>query len=294
MASMPESAGSGAIRQRLGSILAGLREHSGHTVDQAAKKIERGRQTVWKIENGKLDVRIKPESDVGRLCDLYGADAETRQALMLLAEQANVKGWFQPFVDLLVPNFDVYLGLEETATHIAWYDPINVPGLMQTETYAREIISSINNRSPHEIERRLELRLRRQDALRRHNPINLNVVLHESALRCMVGGPRAMAEQLRQLNELGGLSNVRLRVIPFEAGAHGGMTSGWFEILRFSEDNDMPPMVYTEGFLGGLWFKEKEEMAKYESVFADAESKALDEDSSRELIEQIAKEYSRA
>lgn len=261
-------------------------------MDRAAEVTERGRQTVWKIEKGKLDVRIRPEGDVGKLCDLYGADAETRRVLVALAEQTKVKGWFQPEADILPPNFDTYLGLEDTASQISWYDSNLIPGLMQTAGYARAIITSVGRRSEEETERRLKLRLRRQQALQRDRAINLNVVLHESVLRCTVGGPQVMAEQLQRVNELGQLPNVRVRVLPFDAGAHAGMTSGPFEILQFF-DETMPPMVYIDGFLGGLWFKGKEELAKYEDAFHDVEDRALDQADSEELITHAVKELSR-
>ena len=122
-------------------------------------------------------------------------------------------------------NFDVYLGLEEAAASLAWYEPELVPGLLQTEDYARAVISAGKpGTDAEEIDRRVQLRIERQVLIRRpHVPLELRVAVNESILRRQVGGREVMAGQLDALADVAGLPNVRLRVVPFSAGLHHGM-----------------------------------------------------------------------
>lgn len=288
----PDGSGSMAARRRLGRLLTELREAKGITQDVAAEYIERVPSTLYKMETGKPGVRIRIKQDIHGLCELYEVDAATRDGLVQLAEATKVKGWYQPFHDLLVQtNFDSYIGLEQDAAELDTYTTQLVPGQLQTERYARALVSvpDTKERDEDEIERRVQLRLRRQDILTRPNPVRLTAVLSEAVLRQVVGGPDVMAEQLRHLAAMGERPNVSVRVLPFAAGLHDGLLADNFIVLRFP-DGIEPPMVYSDVLLGSLWFEEHSEVTRFTRAFANIGESALDEEASREMIHQAAKE----
>lgn len=288
--------GSSVARWRLGDELRKLRTENDVTLEQAAKHIERSRQTLWKIETGKPGATIK-NLELNALCDLYQAPTEVRQFLFALAEITRVKGWYQKFADLLPPNFDMYIGLEEGASELCNYESELVPGLIQTEDYAREVVRvpwMTGVPGTREIERRVKMRLRRQDILIRDDPepVKLDVVLNEAVLRRPVGGPTVMTEQLHHINELGSLPNVSVRVIPFDAGLHEGIIAGPFVIVRLPGDN--PTVVYVDAFTGMLFYDQDKEVVRYEASFLEIRKLSLAQQASRELITQVAEEFSRA
>jgi steroid 5-alpha reductase family enzyme len=158
----------------------------------------------------------------------------------------------------LPEGFDVYIGLEEAASQLISYESELVPGLLQTEGYARTVIEADNpGVDNEEISRRVHVRMARQSLIwRATSPLGLQVALNEGILRRPVGGPRVMAEQLRSLAGVTELANVSLRVVPLSAGLHAGLMSGPFLILRFPLNGDgkesEPATVYVDGFTGAL------------------------------------------
>ncbi|MDG4833927.1 helix-turn-helix transcriptional regulator [Solwaraspora sp. WMMD1047] len=281
-----------AARRRLGRLLSELRVAKGITQDVAAEFIERVPSTLYRMEAGKPGVRIRIKQDILGLCELYEADSATRDGLVKLAEATRVKGWYQPYNDLLVPtNFDSYIGLEQDSTELDTFETQLVPGLLQTERYARALVTvpDSRDRSAEEIDRRVELRLRRQQILSRPDPVRLNVVVSEAAIRQSVGGQSVMAEQLQHLADSSEWPNVTLRVLPLGVGVHDGLVSGNFVILRFSAGHE-PPMVYSDVLLGGLWFEEAREIARFLRAFTDISDHALDVRRSRDLIRKTARE----
>ena len=287
-----DSAVSFAARRRLGRLLKELRENKGITVEQAYRHIDRSRPWFWRLEEGLAGISIKPNVDVGLLCDLYGVDdPEHRSGLMSLAADTRVKGWFQPYRTLLPPQFDIYLGLESVAAEFLWYEAELVPGLLQTAEYAEEVMREEGGHDEPAIAKLVALRLRRQEILTRRRPAPplVNVVLNEAVVRRPVGGPTTMTGQLRHLTELGELPNVSLRIVPFTAGLHRGVVAGPFVVMQFS-DKDDPPMVYVDGFTGVLLFKEAREISKFEGAFDEIRKCSLDDESSRELINKVIEE----
>jgi Domain of unknown function (DUF5753)/Helix-turn-helix domain len=290
-----EPTGASVARRRLGEELRKLREACGMTVDFAANEIERARQTLWKMEVGKPGVRIL-NKDVKALGTLYGAPKELVYGLLGMAEVTRVKGWAQSFADILPPNFDMYIGLEESASKLCWYEPELIPGLMQTAEYARELIQVPDLGSPArdeaEIERRLEVRLRRQQVLTRDKPepASLHVVLNEAVVRRPIGGPEVMAAQLRHVNDLGKLPNVSVRILPFTAGMHTGLISGPFVLATFLVGD---PVVYVDLFTGSQFLDKARQIDRYDFVFTEIRKRTLNERASRALISQAEKEFSR-
>jgi hypothetical protein len=228
------------------------------------------------------------------MCQLYGADQETTKALMSLAKETKAKGWWQAYGDVVPDYFDLYVGLEAAASRINWFETELVPGLFQTEDYARTLIQMDNaDKSDHEIERRVRVRMGRQSILRRPiDPPLLRVALRETILRCPVGDNGVMAGQVDRLSEVSELPNVSLRIVPFLAGHHLGMLSGSFEILRFpvngnGEDSE-PPTVYSESFTGALYLDKPAEIARYDQAFGQVWETSLDDEASRELLHNAA------
>jgi transcriptional regulator with XRE-family HTH domain len=284
-------AGSTVPRRQLGRYLRLLRNDAGLTVRAAAREVEKSEPTLWRIENGLVSVK---SLDVKAMCELYGAAEEMKFALMALAKETKSRGWWQAYGDVVPEWFDLYVGLEGAATRIAWFETELVPGLFQTEDYARSLIA-LDHPDDEEISRYVQLRLARQAILNRPiDPPEIRVALRETVLRCPVGGPIVMAGQLARLAEASGLPNVSLRIVPFTAGLHPGMMSGPFEILRFPVNGggleSEPPTVYADIYTGAIYLDRPHEVERYDRAFEQIWESSLDEDTSRELLQQTAKE----
>jgi transcriptional regulator with XRE-family HTH domain len=274
-----ETTGSTVPRRQLGRYLRELRSRERLTVKAAAEKLEWSEAKMWRIETGQTSLR---SLDVEAMCKIYAAPADLTEALMGLARETKA--------------FDVYIGLEEAASQLAWYESELVPGLLQTEDYARTLIAADNpGVDQEEINRRVHVRMARQPLIRRVTaPLRLQVALNEGILRRAVGGPRTMAEQLGRLAEVSELPNVSLRVIPFSAGLHPGLMSGPFVILRFPLNGDgresEPATVYVDGFTGALYLDKQGEVERYGRAFGGIWDASLDQIASRDLIYHAAEE----
>jgi transcriptional regulator with XRE-family HTH domain len=288
-----ETTGSTVPRRQLGRYLRELRNGQRLTVRAAAERLEWSEAKMWRIETGQSAMR---SLDVQTMCQLYGADPDLTGALMGLAKETKARGWWHAYGDVIPEGFDIYIGLEEAAASIDWYESDLVPGLLQTEAYAREVITQDNSdKGADEIDRRIHLRLSRQRILSRTTaPPQLRITLNESILRRPVGSPVLMAGQLQYLAEVSELPNVSMRVVPFSRGFHPGVLSGPFLVLRFPRSGDgrdsEPPTVYSDGFTGALYLDKPAEIDRYEPAFTAIWATALEERISRTLILQAAKE----
>lgn len=286
-------AGSTVPRRQLGRYLRSLRVEAGLTVRAAAKELERSEPTLWRMESGMVAVR---SLDVEQMCRLYGATEDMTKALMALARETKAKGWWQTYGDVVPEWFDLFVGLEAAAAKMAEYEHSLVPGLFQSEGYARTLITADHQgESDAEIARRVELRIGRQAILRRPiDPPLLQVALRESVLRTPVGGSAVMADQLDHLAEVSRLPNVSLRVIPASAGYHPGIVTGSFTILRFPLNgggvDSEPPTIYQEMYTGALYLDKPAEVERYDAAFGAIWDTALNERSSRDLISRTAEE----
>ena|SRR5487761_1081731 len=285
--------GSTVPRRQLGRYLRDLRNQQRLTVRAAAERLEWSEAKIWRIETGQTSLR---SLDVEAVCRVYGAPADLTEALMGLAKETKAKGWWQAYGDAVPEWFDVYIGLEEAASQISWYESELVPGLFQTDGYARTVIKAEHHDDgEEEIDRRVQLRIARQALVRRATaPPQLRVMLNEGILRRPVGGQEVMAHQLDRLAEAADLPNVSLRVVPFSAGVHLGLMTGPFEILRFPRNGDgrdsEPPTVYADGFTGALYLDKPHEIERYATAFENIWSISLDEAGSKRLIHRAAKE----
>ncbi len=282
-------------RRQLGRHLRDWRTQSGQTIAEAARLMEWGASTLQRLEKGQAD-RIRT-IDIQELCRIYGIPGEFAEGLKGLAQQAAVKSWWHAYGDLIPENFDVFVGLEASAQRLASYQSDLVPGLLQTADYARALNRlGYPGDTEAELERRVQLRLQRQALItRRNHPATLNVVLDESVLRRVVGSARVMAAQLRHLADISTRDNVTLRILPFAAGVPLGLSPGPFVILEFGTDGKgqpvEPPVVYVEGFTGDLYLERKADVRRYRQAHDVLQRCALDVDATRQLLRQIAKDY---
>jgi transcriptional regulator with XRE-family HTH domain len=278
-------------RRQLGRYLRDLRNQAGLTVKDAARGLEWSETKIWRIETGQTSLR---SFDVEVMCRVYKAQSGMTTALMSLAKETKARGWWQAYGDAVPEWFDLYVGLEAAASKLSLYGQELVPGLFQTADYARTVITADHpEESDEEADRRVSLRMARQALVRRTiDPPALQVTLNESVLRRTVGGHQVMAAQLQRLAEASELPNVSLRVVPFAAGFHPGVLSGSFNILRFplngGGQESEPPTVYADLYTGALYLDKPSEIDRYSEAYAGIWEHALDEEASRELIQQAA------
>jgi hypothetical protein len=246
------SVGSAAARMMLGSQLRRFRETAGITSDAAGWHIRSSRSKISRMENGRVGFK---DRDLRDLLELYGVtDPQVISAVLALAGQAHTQEWWAQFGDILPSWFEPYLGLEASASRIRSFDLQFVHGLFQTEAYARAVTAlGLRGAAPDELNRRVTLRMKRQELLTAAKPPRVWSVVDEAALRRPLGGVKVMRAQLRHLAEVAQLPNVTLQVVPFQAGGHDA-AGGSFTILRFSEP-DVPDVVYIEQLTGALYLE---------------------------------------
>lgn len=244
----------------LGAQLRRLRESCGVSREGAGWEIRASESKISRMELGRVGFK---ERDVADLLTLYGiTDPTERDALLHLAREANSPGWWHRYGDVLPSWFQAYLGLEAAATRIRTYELQFVPGLLQTEEYARAVVLLGHSRAGSaEIDRRVTLRMRRQQVLHGEDPPQLWAVVDEAALRRPIGGTAVMRQQVSALIEATTLPNVRLQVVPFAAGGHAA-AGGAFTILRFS-DQELPDVVYIEQLTSALYLDKREDLEFY-------------------------------
>lgn len=268
----PDDAGSPHARNRggptvlrmiLGAQLRRLREARGITREAAADVIRGSASKISRLELGRVGAK---ERDVADLLALYGVpDGDERRALLALAGDSNAPGWWHQYGDLLPEWFEPYIGLEEAASVIRAYELQFVPGLLQTRDYAAAVVRLGHPfATPHEVEQRVEVRMRRQRLLDLDDPPALSVVVDETALRRPIGGAAVMRAQLRHLLRVAALPRVSLRTVPFEVGGHPA-AGGPFTILRFAEPA-LPDIVYLEQLTSALYFDKPRDVAGYTAV----------------------------
>jgi len=275
------------LRMLLGSQLRRLREAAGITPDQAGYEIRGSRSKISRMENGRVSFK---DRDIADLLTLYGVTNEDeRQGTLELARRANAPGWWAKYSDIMPDWFEMYLGLEAAASVIRTFEIQFVQGLFQTEDYARAVTILGHKAAPaDEIERRVNLRMRRQELLRNPAPPRVWSVMDEAALRRPVGGRDVMRAQLQHLTKVGELPFVTLQVVPFGHGGHAA-ASGSFAILRFGEP-DLPDVVYIEQLTSALYLESRSDVDHYLEVMNRLSADALTPASSARFIEEILKD----
>jgi transcriptional regulator with XRE-family HTH domain len=275
------------LRMLLGTQLRRLREAAAITPEQAGYAIRASRSKISRLETGR--VRLKAR-DVRDLLTLYGVtDEQQLSTFLLLVKRSNASDWWTKYSDILPDWFETYLGLESAAATIRTFEIQFVHGLFQTEDYARAV-TRLGRRtaSADEIERRVTLRLKRQDLLTRPKPPRIWSVMDEAVLRRPVGGPVVMRAQFRRLIEIAKLPHVTVQVVPFARGGHAG-ESGSFTVLRF-EERDLPDVVYIEQLTGAIYLDQRPDVEHYLEVVDELSGEALTPAATTRFIEQVARE----
>ncbi|MEU7380918.1 helix-turn-helix transcriptional regulator [Streptomyces sp. NPDC088337] len=271
----------------LGRRLWDLRESAGLKREEAARILHVAPATVRRMEMAEVALKI-PYLQL--LLKAYGVSDEEAEAFTRLAEEANQPGWWQRFHDILPGWFSMYVSLEGAAALIRSYEPHFVPGLLQTEDYARGVLKSgaVGQTSPEDIERHVALRMQRQDLLTRPDAPRFWVVMDETALRRQVGGPEVMRAQIDRLLEAARLPNVTLQVAPFSAGPHAG-TYGPFVLFRFAMP-ELPDMVYSEYLTGAVYLDARQEVASHLEVMDRMAAQAATAHRTKEILRDFRKE----
>ena len=257
----PGAGGPTVLRILLGAQLRRLRESRRISLEDAGNAIRASHSKVSRLETGRVGFK---DRDIVDLLTLYGVtDEEEREALRALAARANSPGWWHDYSDVLPNWFEAYVGLEEAASQIRSFEVHFVPGLLQTEDYARGV-AMLAYSSPREINRRVSLRMARQAMLEKDDAPNLWVLLDEAVLRRPIGGVNAMRSQLKHLIEMSQRPDITIQVIPFSAGGHP-VTWGPFSVLRFAE-YDLPDVVYLEQLTSALYLDKPDVVDSYLAV----------------------------
>lgn len=261
-----------------------LRTGLGMTVEEVAAKLLCSPAKISRMETA---ARRSSPRDVRDLCEIYGVDETSAAELMQLARQAREHGWWARYGDL---DLDPYIGLEQAATSIACFSMYFVPGLLQTEDYARAMIKGVlPGIDSNILEERVEVRLRRQQRLDDENPPRYRAVIDEAVLRRPVGGSTVMAAQLGKVIELIDARKVTVQVIPFEVGAYAACDSNFF-LLEFSE-SELPSVVYVEGLAMSQYYERASDVALYREAAERLRDSALNPRDSVQLLENMRKAY---
>jgi transcriptional regulator with XRE-family HTH domain len=271
----------------LGTQLRSFREAAGITPERAGYAIRASRSKISRLENGRVKLKSR---DVTDLLTLYGVtDEGARSKFLALAGQSNSPDWWTKYSDILPDWFETYLGLEAAASTIRTFEVQFVPGLFQTEDYARAVTRfGRKSAPPEEVERRVALRLKRQDLLSRPNPPTIWSVMDEAVLRRPVGGCAVMRAQFQHLIEMAELPHVSLQVVPFANGGHAA-ESGSFTVLRF-EERDLPDVVYLEQLTGAVYLDQRADVEQYLEVVDELSSAAPTPAETVRFIDQVARE----
>ncbi|MEV5908357.1 helix-turn-helix transcriptional regulator [Streptomyces chartreusis] len=267
----------------LGKRLQELREASGLGREEAARALRVTAATVRRMETAEVALKI-PYVQV--LLETYGVPEDEAEAFVSLAEEANQPGWWQRYHDVLPDWFSLYVSLEGAARIVRSYEPHFVPGLLQTEAYARAVLraGTIGQTGPETIERHVSLRMERQRLLERQDPPHLWVIMDETVLLRPVSDGEVMREQLDKLLEFAERDRVTLQIAEFASGPHPG-TYAPFTLFRFAEP-ELPDMVYTEYLSGALYLDSRKEVAAHLEVLDHMSTAAASAERTKKILRE--------
>jgi transcriptional regulator with XRE-family HTH domain len=272
--------------RRLAAELRRLREAADLTQEDVSERTGKDRSTLYRLEHAQQ----RPQrSTLIQLLDLYDVDQERRAELLALLRQAGQRGWMQTYRSDLPEIYSDYISFESEALSVWNYESLFVPGLLQTEDYARAVIrGGLPAASDEQVENRVMARMERQAVLTTESPPQLWAIMDEAAVRRLVGGRTVMREQLSRLRDAAALPNVTVQVIPYDAGAHPGMP-GSFIVLDFPDAPDQS-LVYLDSMAGDLFLEDAAEIRRYILIFEHLRAAALRPDQSTSLMAAIAQE----
>ncbi|MFB6958549.1 helix-turn-helix domain-containing protein [Streptomyces sp. NPDC056309] len=272
-------------RRQLGAMLRKLRARKGMTLEEAGQLVGVSKATVSRYETQAGPVKWIV---VDALCREYGASDSEREAVVRLAKDAKQQGWWSSFADSIPESMNLLLTLEDEAVREDHFSCVYVPGLLQTRAYSTALQKANEiPLQPSEIERLVDIRMKRQEILNRPKPPRLWAILDESVIRRVVGSPETMKEQLGRLLEANESPHITLQVLPFSKGAHSAAL-GSFVILGGTES--ALDVVYVDFHAGSLFLEKDEELERYRLAFEYLRAQALDMEASSAVIHRARKE----
>jgi transcriptional regulator with XRE-family HTH domain len=277
-------------RRRLAGELRRLRERAGYTGDQAADRLGWSASKLSRIETDKIGIK---EKDVGRLLDLYRVSGSHRAELLALARESKQPARISTLSARLPGPQAVILNVEAEAESIWNWEPQTVPGLLQTEEYARAVMAgwhSMFTRPPSEIDRRIEARLLRQQVLQRDPPPQVSIVMDESVMHRQLGDASVMRMQLEHIIEMSRTPNVRVQILPLK-GTHP-VVAGAFTYIKFPQVHEIPlnDVVTYEYFSDTGQLDAQDQTYEYYVAFKALEENSLTPGQSREELARVARE----
>lgn len=269
--------------RRLAAELRRLRAAAGVSREQVSEQTGINEGTLYRLETA----RARPQRrTLVALLDLYEVNGDARAALLDIAKGADDQGWLRPYHAELPEEYAAYISFEAEARAVRNYESLFVPGLLQTEDYARAVISgTLPMATGTEVEQRVQARTERQARLSAEPPLGLWAIVDEAAIRRLVGGRTVMRGQLNRLLEAAGQPNVTFQVIPFDVGAHPGMP-GSFVYMEFHDASD-PELVYVDTLAGDLFLEAEADLHIYASMFDHLRAAALSPAGTKGLISTV-------
>jgi transcriptional regulator with XRE-family HTH domain len=272
-------------RRRLRNELRAARVETGLTQEQAAAAMEWSLSKMNRIEKAKTGISA---TDLRALLPLYNITGRDRtEELLALARASRQPGWWQAYADVAPSTLLQLIDYETAATIIRQFEPMVVPGILQTDGYARSVLGASYGAGPP-VERLVDLRARRRGLLVGGGAPTFAFVLDESVIRRLAGGPSIMADQLRHLVSLAGRPNVTIQVVPFAAGSHPG-TRGAVKIIEFDGDPD-ESVAFLEGLPGDVITDDPAEVSAYSGIFTRVAQAALGPADSAVFLREAAGE----
>lgn len=280
---MPDDVSPTLRRRELGFLLREHREESGLTSEAVAERMMCSVAKISRIETGARGVNPR---DVRDLASIYGLDDQRRDQLMELARETKQRAWWQEY-DL---PYATYVGLEAAAASLSSYESGVVPGLLQTESYARALNAGMLLTATDETkEQRVAAKMMRQSILSRDRPPRLRALMDEAAVTRVVGDRDIMREQLHAVVDRSRLPHVTVQVVPFEVGAHPGINSS-FTIIDF-DGPAAPDVVYVEGLVGQVYLDRKVDLQRYRQAFDEIRDVALSPRDTAQRLDELAEAY---
>lgn len=287
---MPTKRSAPTVRlRRLAAELRHLRAAADLSREEVTERTGINAATLYRIETA----RTRPQHrTLLALLHLYGAGEQQRDHLIALAKESARQGWLRPYHDDLPEEYTAYISFEAEAASVRNYESLFIPGLLQTERYARAVIRGVlPMASQRQVDDRVQARIERQYVLSKEDPLKLWAIVDEAALRRMVGGAKIMHEQLQHLLQVVPEPNVTLQVIPFGAGAHAGMP-GSFVLMDFPDPMDSG-LIYIDSMAGDLFLESAADVNRYTAIFDNLRAVALSPDASVGLVSELANEMGR-
>jgi transcriptional regulator with XRE-family HTH domain len=271
--------------RRLAGELKRLRVAASLKQEEVAERTGLDASSIYRIERA---MNRPQRRTVVALLDLYAVTDQGRRATLLgWLKDSGQQGWFQVYEPYLPEQYQTFIGFEYEAESLRNYESLFVPGLLQTEDYARAVIRGVvPTISSEDVQRRVEVRMQRQIVFQRPTPMRLWAVMDEAAIRREVGGPSVMRAQLERLLQAAASPHIKLQVVPFAAGAHPGMPGSCI-VMNFADPFDAP-LVYLDSLAGDLFLETADDVERFSATFERIAAQALNPTQTKKLIQEAA------